>query len=65
MRGIALAEPDRAEQVCRLAFERGLILETCGPAGEVIKLMPPLNINPCTLTEGMGILRASISDVLK
>jgi acetylornithine/succinyldiaminopimelate/putrescine aminotransferase len=43
-----------APRIARAAFERGLIVETAGPDDEVLKLLPPLTIDPETLQEGLG-----------
>ncbi len=53
-----------ASQVCRAAFERGLLLETSGgAASDVIKLMPPLTIDDEDLERGLAILRESVAAV--
>ena len=50
-----------ARKVCTAAFERGLLVETAGPDGEVVKLMPPLTITDDELAEGL----ASLADAVK
>jgi diaminobutyrate-2-oxoglutarate transaminase len=62
--GIAFAEPSNASEVCAEAFERGLLMETSGPEGEVVKLLPPLTTTSDELAEGLGILTASVDAVL-
>ena len=52
--------PDRAKAVVDAAFERGLILLSCGLYGNVIRLLPPLNITPDELDEGLAILEESL-----
>ena len=52
--------PDRAQAVVSAAFERGLILLSCGLYGNVIRLLPPLNIAPEELDEGLAILEESL-----
>lgn len=64
MSGLAFAEPEQARLVCAEAFRRGLLIETSGPHGEVVKLLPPLTIEPGLLEEGLGRLRESIEAVL-
>ena len=54
------AHPDRAGAVVSAAFERGLILLSCGLYGNVIRLLPPLNIAPDELDEGLAILEESL-----
>ena len=52
--------PDRAQAVVSAAFERGLVLLSCGLYGNVIRLLPPLNISPEELEEGLAILEESL-----
>jgi len=63
IRGVAFERPELAGAVCREAFERGLLLETSGPEGEVVKLMPPLVIDDDDLAEGLTIAAQSIEAV--
>ena len=51
---------DRAKAVVDAAFERGLILLSCGLYGNVIRLLPPLNIASDELDEGLAILEESL-----
>jgi 4-aminobutyrate aminotransferase/(S)-3-amino-2-methylpropionate transaminase len=53
--------PDRAQAVTAAAFERGLVLLSCGLYGNVIRLLPPLTITPDELDEGMAILGESLA----
>jgi 4-aminobutyrate aminotransferase len=52
--------PERAKAVVDAAFERGLILLSCGLYGNVIRLLPPLNIAADELDEGLAILEESL-----
>ncbi|MEO8815141.1 MAG: diaminobutyrate--2-oxoglutarate transaminase [Mycobacterium sp.] len=63
IRGVAFERPELAEAVCREAFDRGLLLETSGPEGEVVKLMPPLVIDDDELARGLTIAAESIEAV--
>jgi diaminobutyrate-2-oxoglutarate transaminase len=63
--GLAFDDPEQADQVCRAAFQRGMLLETSGPEGEVVKLIPPLTVSTGELEEGLGILSESVSEVCK
>jgi diaminobutyrate-2-oxoglutarate transaminase len=67
-RGLLLAlpfiMPGLAKQVSRAAFERGLLVETAGPCNEVVKILPPLNIDEGELITGLNILSESVDDVL-
>jgi 4-aminobutyrate aminotransferase/(S)-3-amino-2-methylpropionate transaminase len=53
--------PDRAKAVVSAAFDRGLILLSCGLHGNVIRLLPPLNIPAEDLDEGLAILEESLA----
>ncbi|MYW97627.1 diaminobutyrate--2-oxoglutarate transaminase, partial [Amycolatopsis rubida] len=43
-RGLEFGSGELAGAVCKAAFERGLLMETSGPDGEVMKLLPPLTL---------------------
>lgn len=57
IRGLEASDPDWAGLVSKRAFEKGLIVETCGAAGQVLKLLPALNISEAVLEEGLAILK--------
>jgi len=61
MRGLLFADPMMAERVRRQAFADGLIIELAGPRDEVLKFMPPLNIEPGILNEGLQMMRTIIN----
>jgi 4-aminobutyrate aminotransferase / (S)-3-amino-2-methylpropionate transaminase / 5-aminovalerate transaminase len=52
--------PDRAKAVVSAAFDRGLILLSCGLHGNVIRLLPALTISQPELDEGLAILEESL-----
>ena len=52
--------PDRAQAVVAAAFERGLVLLSCGLYGNVIRLLPPLTIAAEELDEGLAVLEESL-----
>ena len=52
---------DRASAVVAAAFERGLVLLSCGLYGNVIRLLPPLTIAPEELDEGLAVLEESLA----
>ena len=64
MRALELAEqtPERAGAVVAAAFERGLLLLTCGIYGNVLRLIPPLTIAPDDLDRGLELLEESLVD---
>jgi 4-aminobutyrate aminotransferase len=53
--------PDRAKAVVSAAFERGLVLLSCGLYGNVIRLLPALTISDDELDEGLAILEESLA----
>ncbi|MBM7570878.1 diaminobutyrate--2-oxoglutarate transaminase [Aquibacillus albus] len=65
MQGLVCDVDGLADAICCSAFEKGLILETAGIDDQVIKVMPPLNIDDKALDEGLAILEESIKEVLK
>ncbi|HEU5476016.1 MAG TPA: aspartate aminotransferase family protein [Actinophytocola sp.] len=52
----AAGGPARAGRVQRQCFENGLIVERCGREDEVLKVIPPLTIDPVTLERGLAVL---------
>ncbi len=63
IRGVAFDRPELAGAVQKEAFARGLLLETSGPEGEVVKMMPPLVIDDDDLAEGLTIAAHAIEAV--
>jgi 4-aminobutyrate aminotransferase len=53
--------PERARAVVSAAFDRGLVLLSCGLYGNVIRLLPPLTIGAEDLEEGLAILEESLA----
>ncbi|MCM1966509.1 diaminobutyrate--2-oxoglutarate transaminase [Streptomyces sp. G1] len=60
--GVEFAHKERAAAVSRRAFEHGLLIETSGPEGEVVKLLPPLTVTADELDEGLDILARSVRE---
>jgi diaminobutyrate-2-oxoglutarate transaminase len=58
--GVAFEDKAFAGQVSAACFERGLIIETAGIQGEVLKLLPSLTISEQDLSHGLDIIEASI-----
>ncbi len=52
--------PDRANAVVAAAFERGLLLLSCGLHGNVVRLLPPLTIADEDLERGLELLEESL-----
>jgi 4-aminobutyrate aminotransferase/(S)-3-amino-2-methylpropionate transaminase len=53
--------PDRAKAIVDAAFERGLLLLSCGLYGNVIRLLPPLTISDEELHEGLSLLDQAVA----
>ena len=56
--------PPLAEAVSAAAFQRGLIIETSGTDGHVLKLLPPLTIEDDLLERGLDIIEDSYTAAL-
>jgi 4-aminobutyrate aminotransferase / (S)-3-amino-2-methylpropionate transaminase / 5-aminovalerate transaminase len=52
--------PDRAAATVSAAYERGLLLLSCGLYGNVLRLLPPLTIDADDLAEGLALLEESL-----
>ncbi|MCS2610610.1 diaminobutyrate--2-oxoglutarate transaminase [Halomonas dongshanensis] len=65
MRGIDVVDGELADKITATAFERGLIIETSGQDGEVVKCLCPLTITDEDLLEALDILDASVDAVIQ
>ena len=61
--GIYCPNPAMAGEVAAESFARGLLVETSGPMGEVIKTMPPLTISTDNMAHGLEILADAVRSV--
>ncbi len=53
--------PDLAQKVTAAAFERGLLLLSCGLYGNVLRLLPPLTVTDEELGRGLELLEESLA----
>jgi diaminobutyrate-2-oxoglutarate transaminase len=60
IQGLDCRDPDLASRIANMAFDRRLIVETCGSRDQVVKLMPPLTISNAELTTGLEILEGAV-----
>ncbi len=60
--GIEFRDKERAGLVARRAFDLGLLIETSGPQGEVVKLLPALTITADELDEGLRTLTRAVRE---
>jgi diaminobutyrate-2-oxoglutarate transaminase len=58
--GLAVGDTELAAAISRNAFERRLIVETCGPGDTIVKLLTPLVIEPEQLDDGLGRLALAV-----
>lgn len=61
--GLEFAAPDACKAVANEAFARKLVIERCGPKGNVLKFLPPLVIEEADLMHGADVVAASIEAV--
>ena len=64
MRGIDVGSGDVADKITHKAFENGLVIETSGQDGEVVKCLCPLTITDEELARGLDILETSAREAL-
>ncbi|MFF2887373.1 diaminobutyrate--2-oxoglutarate transaminase [Paenibacillus sp. NPDC057967] len=63
IQGLVFHQPEDASRLCKLSFERGVIMETSGPRDEVAKLMPPLTIEAGVLQKGLQQIEEALSNL--
>ncbi|MCC5951745.1 MAG: diaminobutyrate--2-oxoglutarate transaminase [Acidimicrobiia bacterium] len=63
-RGIGFTDPAVASAVAAAAFDAGMLVETSGAESEVVKLMPPVNVTPDDLIEGLDLLGELVDSVI-
>lgn len=62
--GMECPQPGVASAISAASFERGLILETCGNVGQVVKFLPPLTILEENLDKGLERLDDSLKEIV-
>ena len=62
LQGVAWQDRSFARTVARRALAAGVIVETCGPWDEVLKIMPPLTIPEPALSDGLERVRCAALD---
>jgi diaminobutyrate-2-oxoglutarate transaminase len=60
-RGLSFPDPEVAARASRRAFELGVLVETSGARGQVLKLMPPITIDPAALHTGLDLIAEAIT----
>lgn len=64
MRGINTEDGAVASEICAKSFEKGLIIETSGGRGEVVKVLCPLTIDMAQFDKGLDIVEDAFEAVL-
>ena len=65
IQGLGFDVKGLAQEVARIAFKNGLIIETAGARNQVVKLLPPLTIDEEDLTDGIARLTESLTTALE
>lgn len=63
MQGLVCPSGDIANLISQRAFANGLIVETCGSRGHVLKFLMPLTIPIDLMEEGLDILDSSVKEI--
>jgi len=65
MQGLNVQDGELAGQITKAAFEKGLVIETSGSEGEVVKCLAPLTTSTEELREGLRILSECVHETLE
>src|SRR5690606_13892812 len=65
MRGLECKNGELADAITTKCFEHGLIIETSGAEGQVVKILAPLITPEEELKRGLDIIERSIAEVLE
>jgi len=63
--GLACEVPGLAQEITRVAFTKGLVIETSGADSQVVKCLPPLTIDIALLEAGLEIIAQSVPEALE
>ncbi|NEO98270.1 MAG: diaminobutyrate--2-oxoglutarate transaminase [Symploca sp. SIO2E9] len=65
IQGLDCKDGNLANRVIGTAFANGLIMETAGAQGQVIRCLPPLTISEEVLEQGLNLLENSVKQVMQ
>lgn len=65
IQGLDCKEGNLADKIIRTAFAKGLIMETAGAQGQVIRCLPPLTVSEEILEQGLNLLENTIDEVIQ
>ncbi|MCM2442298.1 diaminobutyrate--2-oxoglutarate transaminase [Agrobacterium vitis] len=60
MVGLEFQDTELPSRLSRRLFDEGYIIETCGHAGQVLKLLPPLTIDHGELAQALGAIEQAV-----
>jgi 4-aminobutyrate aminotransferase/(S)-3-amino-2-methylpropionate transaminase len=60
-RGTDIPDPDAAKRIVASCHRAGVITLSCGSYGNVVRLLPPLVIEPELLDDGLAVLTAAVT----
>jgi diaminobutyrate-2-oxoglutarate transaminase len=64
LQGLDVADTALATNISKAAFERHLIVETCGAGDTTVKMLPPIIIDEDELTDGLARLGDSVAQAI-
>ena len=64
VQGLDFGSGKRATAVAKRAFEKGVVIETSGAMGQVLKFLTPLNISQSDLEDGLNRVKQAIDEVI-
>ena len=62
--GVEFEDSNLADNISKACFDRGLVIETAGIDGQVLKLLPPLTVTDEELKRGLSIIEDALHAVL-
>ncbi|MBC6423913.1 MAG: diaminobutyrate--2-oxoglutarate transaminase [Hormoscilla sp. SP12CHS1] len=65
IQGLDCKDGNLANKIIRTAFGNGLIMETAGSQGQVIRCLPPLTVSEEALEKGLNLLEKSLKEVIQ
>ncbi|WP_027350367.1 diaminobutyrate--2-oxoglutarate transaminase [Halotalea alkalilenta] len=65
MRGVDVGSGELADKITGAAFEKGLVIETSGHAGQVVKCLCPLVIEDQQIARALDILKDSVDQAVR
>jgi len=64
MQGVDVISGDLAAEICARAYDKGLVIETSGNEGQVVKVLAPLTTSIDTFRKGFNILLDATRDAM-